>query len=158
MIFPANAAPLLAALTQHAVPFVIIGGHAVNYHGFARATEDMDLVFVRTPQSELALFAALAALHAGWLVDERDPATGLARLVPVTLPYVQSRHLMVLSTDAGFVDIFDYIPGFPETPVAELLADAETLGGVRVVSLVWLRRLKQRAGRPQDLRDLEELS
>ena len=25
---------------QHDIPFVVIGGHAVAYHGYVRATED----------------------------------------------------------------------------------------------------------------------
>jgi peptidoglycan/xylan/chitin deacetylase (PgdA/CDA1 family) len=27
-------------LQRHGVPFVVVGGHAVNFHGFIRATED----------------------------------------------------------------------------------------------------------------------
>lgn len=34
---------LLKTLVAHGVPFVIIGGHAVNFHGYPRATEDLDL-------------------------------------------------------------------------------------------------------------------
>ena len=40
---------LFDALNRHAVPFVVIGGHAVNVHGYARATEDTDLLWVRSP-------------------------------------------------------------------------------------------------------------
>ena len=40
---------LFKHLEEYEVPFVVIGGHAVNYHGFIRATEDVDIVFLRTP-------------------------------------------------------------------------------------------------------------
>jgi hypothetical protein len=36
---------LLDVLRRHGVQFVIIGGHAVNFHGYGRATEDTDIVF-----------------------------------------------------------------------------------------------------------------
>jgi hypothetical protein len=29
---------------RHGVPFVVVGGHAVNFHGFIRATEDTELL------------------------------------------------------------------------------------------------------------------
>ena len=64
---------------------------------------------------------------------------------------------MTLSTDLGFLDLFDYIPGFPETPVAEVFADSVELDGLEFLSLRWLRRLKQVAGRHKDLDDLEHL-
>ena len=36
---------LLDVLSSHNVPVVIIGGHAVAFHGFVRATEDGSGVF-----------------------------------------------------------------------------------------------------------------
>ena len=39
---PLNVFQLLA---RAGVPFVIIGGHAVNFHGHLRATEDADLIY-----------------------------------------------------------------------------------------------------------------
>jgi hypothetical protein len=50
---------LIDVLTKHNVPFVIIGGHAVSFHGYVRATEDIDIVVQRTPEAEQALLAAL---------------------------------------------------------------------------------------------------
>ncbi len=32
-------------LARAGVPFVIIGGHAVVFHGYVRTTEDADLIF-----------------------------------------------------------------------------------------------------------------
>ena len=34
---------LFHILQRHGVPFVIVGGHAVNYHGCVRVTEDSDV-------------------------------------------------------------------------------------------------------------------
>lgn len=153
-----NERRIFSVLQEHQVPFVVIGGRAVIAHGFIRTTEDVDVIFDRTPATELRLLAALQALGATWLGDEIDPATGLEYLHPVTLPYLQGRHLLMLNTTVGFLDLFDYIPGHPDTPLSAVFADAIELDGIPYVSLAWLRRLKLASGRPQDLRDLDKLS
>lgn len=148
---------ILATLTRHAVPFVVIGGQAVIEYGYLRVTEDVDLVFRRSDATVAALLAALRELHACWVSAEKDPATGVERLVPVSAAHVANQHLMMLHTDAGFLDLFDYIPGFPDEPVEALFVDAEIRHGVRFASLAWLRRMKQASARPKDLDDLGNL-
>ena len=144
------------ALLQHGVVFVVIGALAVNAHGYIRATEDSDVVFRRTPENEAALLAALQELNACWVMTDKAEPGGV-RLVPVSASYVAQTQLMMLVTDAGFLDLFDYIPGFPDEPVDSLFADCELSNGVRYVSLRWLRKMKQASGRPLDLTDLERL-
>jgi hypothetical protein len=39
-------------LARHGVPFLVIGGHAVSFHGYVRATEDTDIVWMRSPEAE----------------------------------------------------------------------------------------------------------
>ncbi|MCE9557304.1 MAG: Gti1/Pac2 family protein [Planctomycetes bacterium] len=151
---PSSVFHLMAAA---GVPFVIIGGHAVTFHGYVRTTEDADVIFQRTPDSEAALLSALQSIHACWISNERDPATGLERLIPVSPSYLRGEHLMMLTTDLGFLDLYDYVPGFPDTPVSEVFADCAEFEGLRFVSLRWLRKLKVAAGRHKDLDDLEHL-
>jgi hypothetical protein len=43
---------LFDVLSRHGVPFVVVGGHAVNFHGFIRATEDTDVLWIRSPAAE----------------------------------------------------------------------------------------------------------
>ena len=148
---------ILRLLVRAGVPFVIIGGHAVTFHGYVRTTEDADIVFQRTPATEASLLAALQSIHACWVSDERDRETGLARLIPVSSSYLCAQHLLMLSTDLGFLDVYDYIPGFPETAVAELFFDSVLVDELRFVSLCWLRKLKERAARHKDLDDLAHL-
>jgi hypothetical protein len=152
-----NPLQVFELLARAQVPHVIIGGHAVNFHGYVRTTEDADIIFQRTAASEAALLEALQSIHACWISDDIDPQTRLERLVPVTAPYIRSEHLMMLCTDLGFLDIYDFIPGFPDTPVQEVLAGSAVLGAMHFVSLPWLRKLKAHAGRHKDLDDLEHL-
>jgi hypothetical protein len=154
---PSAPFELLASLARARVPFVIIGGHAVNFHGYVRTTEDTDIIFHRTAESEGALLHVLQSIRACWISNEKDTQTGLERLVPVTAAYLRSEHLMMLWTDLGFLDIYDFVPGFPDIPVQELFTDSVALGELRFVSLSWLRKLKASAGRHKDLDDLEHL-
>jgi hypothetical protein len=42
-----NPFHILQALRDHHVPFLVIGGHAVVFHGYVRATEDVDILYWR---------------------------------------------------------------------------------------------------------------
>ncbi|HBE67965.1 MAG TPA: hypothetical protein DDW52_07430 [Planctomycetaceae bacterium] len=84
-----SAFDLVDALLDAGVPLVIIGGHAVNAHGFLRATEDIDIVFDRTSASESAMCDVLVKFGAFWIGDKVDPKTGLEFTHPVTLEYVR---------------------------------------------------------------------
>jgi hypothetical protein len=63
----------------------------------------------------------------------------------------------MLSSDDPLLDLYDYVPGFPDMPVADVFSDSIELDNLRFVSLRWLRKLKQAAGRHKDLDDLEHL-
>ena len=98
---------------------MIIGGHAVNYHGHQRGTQDVDAIWMRGADSEGALLNALREMNACWVSDDTDPATGLEKLIPVSPGYVASTHLMMLVTDHGFLDLFDFMPGVPGADVQQ---------------------------------------
>ena len=148
---------IFESLRRHGVPFVVIGGHAVNYHGFLRSTEDVDIVWLRSPENELALARSLTDLGASYIGKEIDPTTGIERTIPVTIEYIQATHLMMLWTGSGFLDLFDYVPGYPQADVNELLQKSLESQGVRFASLPWLLQMKKAAGRPKDVLDLEKL-
>ncbi|MDC0935644.1 hypothetical protein OAS39_05115 [Pirellulales bacterium] len=148
---------LIDVLIRHNVPLIIIGGHAVTYHGHVRATEDTDVVFRRTAESETALHTALVELNAHWIGDQIDPDTGIEQTFPVSEEYIRANRLMMMITDYGFLDVFDYIPGFPGEDLDELFSSSVEAGGRRFASLDWLRRMKQAAGRLKDQLDLENL-
>ncbi|MCA9140966.1 MAG: hypothetical protein KDB00_29545 [Planctomycetales bacterium] len=153
----ANPLQLIDRLLSHGVPLVIIGGHAVNCYGYVRATEDTDIIFQRTEASSKTLFQALDSINAFWISDEIDQATRLEQTVPVTQEFVDSQHLMMLGTDLGYVDIFDYIPGVAELPIATAFENVTIVDGRPYVSLDLLRQMKKASGRLKDLLDLENL-
>src|SRR5688500_16123734 len=80
---------LLKILADHGVPVVVIGGHAVSFHGHIRDTEDLDVIWLRSEAAEAALLAALTAVNAKWISNTVDPATGMEKLVSVSLSYIR---------------------------------------------------------------------
>ena len=154
---PLGHLELLRVLIRHRVPIVVIGGHAVSFHGHIRATQDLDVIWLRTPRSEVALLDCLTEVNAKWISNEKDPATGLEKLIPISDSYIRSHHLMVLVTEYGFIDLFDYVPGVPAADPQELYDQGITSGDVKYVSLPWLKAMKRAAGRPRDTEDLENL-
>lgn len=154
---PLGHLDLLKVLARYRVPVVVIGGHAVVFHGHIRSTEDLDVIWLRNPGSEAALVDALREVNAKWISNEVDASTGLEKLVPVTPSYVAGNHLMVLVTDQGFLDVFDYVPGCPDADVHDVFDQSLPADEVRFVSLPWLRRMKGGTDRTKDAEDLKQL-
>jgi hypothetical protein len=152
-----NPLDIFRVLKRHGVPFVIIGGHAVAVHGYARATEDADIIFLRTPESEQRLLQVLEELAAYWISNERDPATGWERQVPISLDHIQARPIMWLTTSLGFLDIMDHVPGIPDARVQDVLDTALQVDGLPYVSKDWLLRMKRASNRARDQLDVSEL-
>ena len=147
----------VAKLSSAKVRFAVIGGHAVNYHGYLRATEDLDLVFQRDPKTEEVLWHTLREFEAYWIGDEIDPSTGLEFTYPITRDYLQTNSLLMLGTTFGYVDLFDFLPGIPDISVEVLLQEIQLSDGCPYVSLEWLKRLKRASNRLIDQIDLEHL-
>ncbi len=48
---PPDFREFLKLLNQHSVEYLLIGGYAVNLHGYVRATGDMDIFVRLTPEN-----------------------------------------------------------------------------------------------------------
>lgn len=137
--------------------FLLIGGVAVGYHGHIRATKDVDIVPAPDPGNLERLAAVLRELEAevegaaefeeGELPDPLDPSA------------LELGGNWVLSTRLGRLDVMQWIgdaalwaelePGAIEDRIADL--------PLKVVGYEDLVRLKELAGRPEDLLDLQRL-
>lgn len=53
-----NFEALLGALGQNQVEFIVVGGAAALAHGSARFTQDLDIVYHRSPENLRRLVAA----------------------------------------------------------------------------------------------------
>src|SRR5688500_8747122 len=57
--FSPDTLEFIRLLAKHGVKYVIIGGEAVIFHGYARSTGDVDFFYSRDPENSERLFAGL---------------------------------------------------------------------------------------------------
>jgi len=142
---PPDFKEFLRSLNAHKVEYLLIGGYAVNYHGYPRATADMDIWVAVHPANADRVVAALKEF--GFDLPELSPELFLRQwqIIRLGVPPVR----IEIATTISGVD-------FAECH-AERVKD--TLDGVPVslISLKHLKLNKKASGRHQDLADLEHL-
>ncbi len=151
---------VVSALNAAGVRYLIVGGLAVNAHGYQRTTVDLDLVIQLVPQNVLAALRELAAL-------------GYLPRIPVTPEqFADSSQREEWRTEKGMVvfqmhsdehrstpiDIFVYEPfDFDlEYQRASLESIAPGINAC-IIQLETLFQMKREASRPKDLADLHAL-
>jgi hypothetical protein len=152
---------IATALQAGGVRYLVAGGLAVNAHGYLRFTKDLGLVVQLIPDNISRAFAALQTL-------------GYRPAVPVTASqfadaglregWIRDKGMKVLQfwSDAHRetpIDMFVSEPfGFDDEHERALVKPLHGSIPVRFISVPTLIRMKQEAGRPQDLTDIEHLS
>ena len=148
---------LLRELVRDEVEFLIIGGVAVGYHGHIRATKDVDVVPAPDPANLERLANLLERLDAEVEgAEEFDAAELPDPFDPIALARGGN---WVLLTRLGRLDIMQWIG---EDALWEKLSPAaieDEIDGlpIKMVSYEDLVALKEMAGRPEDLTDLQRL-
>jgi hypothetical protein len=150
-----DADEILEGLVRHRVDFVVIGGIAVQAHGYIRATQDLDIVAAPTTVNMARLSEALVELEA----ELRTRGT-----LRMTDPHQLARVPQIpVLTRAGPLDIvnIEHVAGAPKTYDAlrgsALVIDLHGME-IPVAGVSDLIRMKRAAGRPQDLADIEALT
>lgn len=151
-----DPARVFAALDRHGVDYVTVGGFAVIAHGYVRATADIDLVARQDEDNLVRLAAAFDDLDARLRGVDAD----LLDIDPTDPEALASGASFTLDTDAGPIDYLNDVPGADDYERLRERAVETTAAGalVRVVGLDDLIRMKRASGRPQDLRDIANLS
>ena len=151
--------PILRALHDAGVAFVVVGGVAVVLQGHPRLTVDLDLVLDLSTANVRTAVETLTAL--GLRPRLPVPASELAD-PQIRRAWVEERNLTAFSLHdpndpRTEVDLFAFEP----VPWAELVADAvvREIDGVsvHVASRAHLIAMKTGTGRPQDLADIAAL-
>lgn len=148
---------ILAELTSQEVEFLIIGGVAVGFHGYVRATKDVDIVPAPDIQNLERLAAVLRGLDAQ--IEGAEDFENEELPDPLDPEALRLGGNWVLDTKFGRFDIMQWIgedelwgklsPGAIETEIDGL--------SIKVVSYEDLIALKEMANRPEDLTDLQRL-
>lgn len=135
----------IVLLNSHKVDFVVVGGHAVAFHGHPRFTGDIDF-FVRTTATNAErILAALAAFGFGSLgITEKD--------------LLEPGQVVQLGRPPNRIDILTSISGVDfetawQSRVPARLGDQP----VSFLGLAELLRNKEASGRQRDLSDVEKL-
>jgi predicted nucleotidyltransferase len=133
------------SLLSRGVEFVIVGGHAVAFHGYPRMTDDIDILVRPSVVNGERIIDALEAFGFGDIGLTADSFTASDRVIQ-------------LGRAPNRVDLLTEIYGVSFDEVWSTRVEA-TLDGL-LVSMIGreaLIRNKRATGRAQDLADLEKL-
>ena len=152
---------IVSALNQANVRYLVAGGLAVVAHGYVRFTADVDLIVDLDPANVTRAVAALAGLG----YRSRAPVAFEEFADPQKrAQWVRDKHLTVFSVYSPQhplteIDLFVEPPlDFEASYQNAMRKDVAPGIAATFVGMQDLLRLKQRAGRPQDLLDIAQLT
>ncbi|HEX6182407.1 MAG TPA: hypothetical protein VFZ44_00755 [Pyrinomonadaceae bacterium] len=142
-LLPPDFREFLRLLNSHNIRYLLVGGYAVGYYGYPRATADMD-IWVETGAGNVEkLIAALAEF--GFTGVEPELFAKDKQVLRMGVPPLR----IELLTSVSGVEFEDC---YPARTVA-ILDEVE----VSLISLENLKTNKAASGRYKDLNDLEHL-
>ena len=142
---PPDFKEFLQLLNANNVRYLLIGGYAVSYHGYPRATVDMDIWIAIHPDNARRTVAALKEF--GFDLPELEEALFLERDKVIRMG-VPPMRLEILTSISG-VEF--------ETCFYERVVDSIDGIQVNLINLDHLKQNKKASGRYKDLNDLEHL-
>ena len=151
---------VVKALNDAGVRYIIVGGVAVNAHGFVRMTRDLDLVLQL--ERDNIILGLHTLMEAGYQMAIPVTAEEFADL-KTREQWRDEKNMIVLKLWSDVhrrtpIDIFIYEP-FAFLEETHRLSRMELAPGISapIVSLDTLLEMKKTANRPQDQIDIEEL-
>jgi hypothetical protein len=142
---PPDFKEFLKSLNDHRVEYLLIGGYAVGYHGYPRATADMDIWIAVNQQNAYNLVVALKDF--GFNTAELSPELFLREGQIVRMGVQPMRiEIMTSATGVNFEECY-------KTRVVDELDGVAT----NIIDLDHLKINKNALGRYKDLADVENL-
>jgi hypothetical protein len=143
ILLPRDFKEFLRLLNSNAVEYLVVGGYAVNYHGYPRATGDIDIWVARSPENAARI---TVVLHEFGFPDA-TPELFLApdAIIRMGLPPLR---IEILTSISGVE--------FSECFANRMIAELDGVP-VNLIDRDSLKRNKQASGRLKDLADLEQL-
>ena len=137
---------LLRLFEQHGVQYSLVGGHAVNFYGYVRTTQDMDLLVLPTAENAERVMEALADYGFG--------GAGIPRQL-----FEQNKGVVHLGAEPNRIDILTSLKGVESREILDGSHLVEIEGvSVNIIALEDLLRVKRNSDRPRDLADADELA
>jgi predicted nucleotidyltransferase len=136
---------LLKLFNQNEVRYVLVGGFAVNYYGYVRATQDIDILVIPSPENAARVAEALADFGFG--------GAG----IPTEL-FEQPGGAVHLGAEPNRIDLLTGLKGVDSDEILSTSKEI-ALDGVptRIISFDLLIRVKRASDRPRDRADADEL-
>ena len=142
---PPDFKEFLKLLNDNDVKYLIVGGYAVGYHGYPRATADFDIWIRTTPQNAKKMIRVLRQF--GFNVPQLS-----------TKLFLEEDHIIRMGVPPIQIEIITKIDGvkFDECYQRRI---TDTINGIKVdiINLDDLKKNKKASGRHKDLNDLEYL-
>lgn len=142
---PPDFKDFLRLLKEHKVRYLLIGGYAVSYHGYIRATGDMDIWIAIHPDNAHKIVAVLKAFGFDHPELNEDLFLHENKILRMGVPPVR----LEITTSISGVQ-------FDECYQARVV---DVLDGVEVslIDLENLKKNKRASGRAKDLVDFQKL-
>ena len=142
---PNNFKEFLKSLSDHDVRYLLVGGYAVTYHGYARSTGDLDIWIPRERANSEQLVDSVREFGFDQPELSADLFLSEKTLVRMGLPPLQ---IEILSSVSGleFDDCYEH-------RIVERWGNHD----VSLISLADLRINKLAAARPKDLEYIDRL-
>lgn len=137
---------MLDALSDSEVEFLVVGAHALAFHGVPRATGDLDIWIRSTPENARRAYAALSSFGAP-LADLREE--DLATPEQVFQIGVPPSRIDILTSLSGI----EFDTAWPRRSLVQIAGRA-----IPVLGREDLIQNKRATGRPQDLADVARLT
>ncbi len=148
------------ALAAQKVEYLVVGGVAAIAHGVPRNTFDIDLVIRLNPENVRRAFDALRGI--GYLPRVPVTAEGFGDQ-EMREGWIRDKNMVVLNFHSDRfretqLDVFVSEPfPFSETLARAVVDRFQDGTELRIVDIGTLIRMKEQAGRPHDLEDVERL-
>ena len=142
---PHDFKEFLKLLNANGVRYLLVGGYAVAYHGYPRATADMDIWIEVDPSNASKLVAALKEFGFNSPDLSVDLFLEKEKVVRMGVPPIRIEILTSIS-GVTFEECF-------QSRITDELDGIE----VNLISLPHLKANKEASGRHKDLDDLENL-
>jgi hypothetical protein len=143
--FPRDFKEFLQLLNSKKIEYLVVGGYAVGYHGYPRATGDMDIWVAINEQNAMKLVEALKDFGFDPPELQKDLFLKQKKVIRMGIPPMR---LEILTS----IDGVDFMTCFNNRIVADF-GDFE----INFISKDDLLINKRASGRPQDLVDFEKL-
>ncbi|MFH0801582.1 MAG: hypothetical protein V2A78_04265 [bacterium] len=135
----------LKLLNSHGVKYLVVGGYAVGYHGYPRATGDMDIWIAVNETNAERTAEALQAFGMPEQETTKRLFTEKDKIIRMGVPPVR---IEVITGASGI----EFDECYPHREIVEI----DNIP-VNFISLSDLKSNKRAAGRHKDLEDIEHL-